>query len=98
MPCTSSVTCEVSVMSHTPASEKTLAARIAAEVSWANTTNRPARTAPARAALWQKFLDQADGDPQRAQHLWKAHFARLALQSARARRRAKEQADVAAVV
>ncbi|MCM0618764.1 hypothetical protein [Nocardioides bruguierae] len=60
--------------------------KIGAHTSWANTTNRTARTAPARAALDQKFLDQADGDPQRAAHLRKAHFQRLAQLSAQARR------------
>ena len=63
-----------------------LRARIAAHESWANTPNRSARTAPARAALDQKFLDAAGGDPVRAGHLRKAHFARLALRSAEARR------------
>jgi hypothetical protein len=64
--------------------------RLGAHTSWANTTDRSARTAPARAALDQKFLDQADGDPIRAEHLRKAYFARLALKSAKARRKAKE--------
>ena len=50
--------------------------RIGAHVSWANTKDRAARTAPARAALAQKFLDAADGDPVRAEHLRKAHYAR----------------------
>lgn len=59
---------------------------IGAHVSWANTTDRSARTAPARAALEQKFLDEAGGDPVRAAHLRKAHFKRLALKSAQARR------------
>jgi hypothetical protein len=68
-------------------SEKALVARIAAHESWANTTDRTARTAPARAALDAKFLEQAGGDPVRAQHLRKAYFARLALKSARARRK-----------
>lgn len=79
-------------------SEAQLQASIAAHVSWANTENRSARTAPARAALDQKFLDQAGGDPVRAEHLRKAHFRRLALRSARARRKAKqltEQAEAA---
>lgn len=67
----------------------TLLARIAAHESWANTTDRTARTAPARAARDQKFLDQADGDPVRAAHLRKAHFARMALKSAQARRARK---------
>lgn len=67
-----------------------LRGRIAAHESWANTQDRTARTAAARAALQQKFLDQAGGDPVRAEHLRKAHFARMALKSARARRKIKE--------
>jgi hypothetical protein len=70
-------------------------AQIAAHESWANTENRSARTAPARAALDQKFLDAAGGDRVRAAHLRKAHFARLALKSAQARRRAREQRELA---
>jgi hypothetical protein len=75
--------------------ERTLAARIAAHESWAHTPNRSARTAPARAALDQKFLDAADGDPIRAAHLRKAHFARLALKSAQSRRKARELTEAA---
>lgn len=67
-------------------SELSLAGRLGAHVSWANTTDRAARTAPARAALDQKFLDEADGDPQRAESLRKAYYTRLALKSAQARR------------
>lgn len=63
------------------------AGRIGAHVSWANTKDRTARTAPARAALDAKFLAEADGDPVRAEHLRKAHFQRLAAKSAEARRR-----------
>ncbi len=70
----------------TPGAERSLRAAIAAHESWASTTDRTARTAAARAALDQKFLDQADGDPVRAEHLRKAHFLRLALKSAEARR------------
>ena len=62
---------------------------IGAHSSWAQTEDRAARTAPARAALDQKFLDQAGGDPVRAEHLRKAHFLRLALKSAQARRKIK---------
>lgn len=76
-------------------SERHLAASIAAHESWANTANRTARTAPARAALDAKFLEQAGGDPVRAGHLRKAHFARLALKSAQARRRSRELEEVA---
>ena len=60
--------------------------RIGAHEKWAQCLDRTAATAAARAAFEQKFLDQADGDPVRAAHLRKAHFARLALASAQARR------------
>lgn len=73
-----------------PPQERRLRAQIAAHESWAATPDRTARTAPARAALDAKFLEQADGDRQRAEHLRKAHFRKLALKSARARRRASE--------
>lgn len=76
-------------------SERTQASKLGAHMSWANTQNRSARTAPARAALDQKFLDADDGDPVRAAHLRKAHFARLALKSAQARRQARELAETA---
>jgi hypothetical protein len=69
--------------------ETRLRASIAAHTSWANTSDRTARTANARAALDQKFLDQAEGDPIRAEHLRKAYYARLALKSAQARRKIK---------
>lgn len=77
-------------------SERSLIASIAAHESWANTTDRTARTAPARAALDQRFLDQAGGDPARAEHLRKAYFKRLALKSAQSRRKAKEALTEAA--
>lgn len=72
-------------------SDRVLSAQIAAHQSWANTTDRSARTSAARAAFDQKFLDQA-GDPVRAEHLRRAHYARLALKSAQARRRARQAA------
>ena len=78
------------------AGERQLAARAAAHESWAATPDRTARTAPARRALEAKFLEQAGGDPVRAEHLRKAHFARLALKSAQARRKAKAFAETAA--
>lgn len=77
------------------ASERQLAARIAAETGWANTTDRTARTAPARRALDERFLAEAGGDPVRAAHARKAHFARLALMSAKARRKAREATETA---
>lgn len=76
-------------MSTSP-TERRLVAQIAAETSWANTTDRAARTANARAGLEQKFLDQADGDPVRAEHLRRAHYKRLSLKAAQARRRKAE--------
>ena len=69
------------------ASERSMAGRLMAELSWANTKDRSARTAPARAARDQRFLDLAEGDPVRAAHLRKAHFTRMALKSAQSRRR-----------
>lgn len=82
-------------MSGSTPAERRLKAQIAAETSWANTTNRSARTERARAALHQKFLDAADGDPVRAEHLMKAHFKRLALKSVQSRRRAREATEAA---
>lgn len=73
-------------MSPSP-SEQQLIGSIGAHLSWANTRDRTARTAPARQAFEAKFLEQAGGDPVRAAHLRKAHFARLALKSAQARRK-----------
>lgn len=77
-------------------SERVLAASIAAHESWARTEDRSARTAPARRALDARFLEQAGGDPQRAEHLRKAYFQRLALKSAQSRRRAREATEAAA--
>lgn len=89
-------------MTATPA-ERRLAAQIAAHESWATTPDRSARTAPARAALMARFEEQADPDgtlppaerAQRAEHLRKAHFQRLALLSAQSRRIAKEASEKA---
>lgn len=69
------------------AEERRLVASIAAHTSWANTEDRTARTAPARAALDAKFLTEAGGDPTRAENLRRAYFQRLALKSAQARRK-----------
>ncbi len=77
-------------------SEAQLNGRAAAHQSWARTENRSARTAAARAARDKTFLDAAGGDPVRAEHLRKAHFARLAFKSVQARRKSREQAEVAA--
>ncbi|MCB2177573.1 MAG: hypothetical protein KQH57_17325 [Actinomycetales bacterium] len=77
--------------------ERRLSAQIAAHTSWALTPDRSARTAPARAALMATFERQVDPDgilspderARRAEHARKAHFQRLALKSARARRKSK---------
>jgi hypothetical protein len=68
---------------------------IGAHESWARTVDRTARTAPGRRAFLARFEQQVDPDgvltPEeraiRAHHAMKAHFQRLALKSAQARRR-----------
>jgi hypothetical protein len=50
---------------------------------------RPSQ-APERTALLAKFLEQAGGDPVRAEHLRLAYYKRLALKSAQSRRKTKE--------
>lgn len=72
-------------MSDQASTLRSLAASALAHESWANTTDRTARTAPARAALDAKFLAQADGDPIRAEHLRQAYYKRLAMKSVQAR-------------
>lgn len=75
--------------------EHVLASRLGAHISWANTEDRTARTAPARRALDAKFEKLADPDgtllpaerAKRVESIRKAHYARLALKSAQARRR-----------
>lgn len=62
----------------------------AAHMSWAKTPDRNRRTAPARQALEQKWLDMADGDPIRAEHFRKAHIAKMTAASLAARRKARE--------
>lgn len=75
-----------------------LRAEIGAHTSWANTVDRSARTAPARKAMLDKFEQQVDPNNEltpgeralRAEHARKAHFKRLALKSAQARRKTAE--------
>jgi len=77
-----------------------LIARIAASESWAHTSDRAARTAP---ALMAKFETEVDPDGKlstveraiRAEHARKAHFARLALKSAQSRRKSRTLAAAA---
>jgi hypothetical protein len=68
-------------------SDSRLRSKIGAHESWARTENRSARTLPARIAADARFLKLADGDPKRAESLRRAHYARMALKSAQARRR-----------
>jgi hypothetical protein len=67
---------------------------IGAHISWANTKDRSKRTAPGRAAFEQKFLDEADGDPVRAEHARRAYFRRMALNAAKARASRKTESGV----
>jgi hypothetical protein len=75
--------------------ERSLRASLAAHTSWANTHNATARTAAARRAFLDRFARQVDPDGvldleernRRAEHAKAAYFARLALKSAKARRR-----------
>jgi len=90
-------------MPSTDADERRVIGRIAAHESWAQTVDRSARTAPARAALLAKFETQVDPDGKllpaeravRAEHARKAHFARLALKSAQSRRKSRTLAAAA---
>jgi hypothetical protein len=80
-------------------SERKLRASIAAHTSWANTPDRAARTENARRAQRESFERKVDPDhklspaerTRRAEHAYKAHMARLALASAKARRAKAER-------
>lgn len=82
----------------TPA-ERSLRARLAAHIKWANTDDTSAATAAARSAFLDRFDRQVDPDgaldpaerARRAAHARKAYFTRLALASARARRASRCQ-------
>jgi hypothetical protein len=81
-------------------------ASAAVHASWANTRDRSARTAPAREAMRQKYLEQArelqgpdasdEQITQAAEHLRKADLARMSLKAAKARAREKGGAGDAA--
>lgn len=88
------------------AEERRLRAQLGAEISWANTEDRTARTAPGSRAAEARFEKQArelhpDASEEQialiAEHLRKAHFRRMGLASAKKRRMAREdQAGTAA--
>jgi hypothetical protein len=71
---------------------------MAAHMSWANTPDPAARTAPARQAFRDQFEREVDPEgvlnpadrARRAEHARKAYFIRLALLSAQARRKKAE--------
>lgn len=73
---------------------RTLIAKIGANASWANTTDRAARTAKAREAVLNAFERRVDPDglltpaerAQRATYARKAHMHKLALASSKARK------------
>lgn len=76
--------------------DRTLRARLAAHSQWAKEKDPTARTAKARAAAASKFEAQArelhpDGDDElirrTAEHLRKAHYARMGMASAAKRRK-----------
>jgi len=82
--------------------ERRLRAQQASYEPWGVTVDRTARTAPARAALDQTFVEKVPPeitDPvaraKAAEALRKAHFARLALLSAKSRRARKAGGDAA---
>jgi hypothetical protein len=64
---------------------RSLAGQIGAHESWARTTDRTARTAPARAAFEARFPNE---------NARKAYFLRLALKSAKARRNRPTAAEL----
>jgi hypothetical protein len=63
--------------------ERSLVSRIGAYEKWANTADRSAATQAARRAFDKRFEQYPDPEAAR-----KAYFARLALKSAKARRKA----------
>lgn len=79
--------------------QRSLHARLANHVRWANEPDRTAATAPARNALRDSFERKVDPDcvldPReraiRAEHARKAHYLKMALASSRARSARKEQ-------
>jgi hypothetical protein len=64
---------------------KNINARVAAEISWARTSDRSARTRPAREAFLKRFEREVDPDGKlppeerrrRAEHALRAHMLRL---------------------
>lgn len=83
------------------AEERKLRAQLGAEMSWAKTPDRTARTAPGSRAAEARFEKQARelhpdaGDEfiaKVAENLRRAHFRRMGLESARKRRQRSDAA------
>lgn len=82
------------------ASDRQLRARIAANTRWSKEKDRTAATARARAAALERFEHQVDPAGElpaqeravRAEAARRAHYQRMALKSAKARRRRTEVA------
>jgi hypothetical protein len=80
------------------AAERTMRASLAANISWANTDDREARTRKAREAQFTKYEKKVDPEGEltpeerhrRAESLRRAHMTRMALASAKARRLRRE--------
>lgn len=81
--------------------ERSLRASIAANVGWSECKDRSARTRPGRAAFLARFEKEVDPSNElppeerakRAANARSAYFKRLALKSAKARRRAASRAS-----
>lgn len=73
---------------------KNINRRIAAEISWSRTTDRSARTRPARQKFLQRFEQEVDPDGvlppeerlRRAEHAKRAYMLRLAKRAVAARK------------
>jgi hypothetical protein len=77
----------------TPA-ERSLRSKMASHLSWAQTDDRTARTAPARAGFMARFEREVDPEgvlppaerARRAEQLMRAHMAKLSLAASKAKR------------
>jgi hypothetical protein len=85
-------------MAYTPA-QRSLVGSIGGHTSWANTSDRTARTAPGRNAALAAILAKLDPDgvmtPEQQRNAIAAHFRRLALRSSRSRAKASAAREVA---
>lgn len=83
------------------ASDRYLAASIAANSRWAHEADRSAATRPARMAFETRFLDEVDPArllkpeerQRRAENAKRAYFHKLALKSAKSRRKSRQLTD-----